>query len=265
MNDDENGSSFFETLVSEAVGPFFVEIADAPDIVVDVPPSDAVAELDLVTSVTAQLDILVGEDVADQILDHFDTLPASALTDLVDDIREHFGILVAPDIGWTELIGEIDKYGVDIERDLMNIPNAPRLYDWIRDHRNTPWNLLTRMLTRMPEGGWYLAAIGSDLDRAQKQLAMEADGEISSPSRRPSLVGWTSEREKQTEIVETLRRVEHGIWAASPKFKGKGGRPPKNLLRPLTARARAEELRTFADHDEIGAQVLGSRYKPILA
>lgn len=265
MDDDGSGPSFFVTLMSEAVGPFFVEIDDAPDIVIDPPAAENIAELDLVTSVTDQLDLLVGEETADLIIEHFEKRPVSELADLVDDIREHFGILVAPRIGWSELIDEIDKYGPDIECDLMYIPNAPSLYDWVRDHRNTPWNQLLRLLSRMPEGGWYLAAVGSDVGRAEAMLKLESEGEIKPPSRRPSLVGWTSERERQTEMVETLRRIEHATWGASQKFKGKGGRPPKNLPRPLTGRAQAEELRSFRDHDEIGAQVLGSRYKPILA
>ncbi|MDV8022260.1 hypothetical protein [Rhodococcus sp. IEGM 1330] len=257
--------SFFRTLIHEAVGPFFVTLDDAPDIVIDVPNPADVRDLDVVVSLTDQLDILVGEDMADHLSDLHSDRPISELADLVDDIREHFGLLVPPTLGWGELIDELDKYGADIERDLMDIPNAPRLYDWVRDHRNTPWDQLFRLLSRMPEGGWYIAAIGSDVDRAEKMLELESKGEVPKPSSRPSLVGWTAEREKQTEMVETLRRIEHATWGASQKFKGKGGRPPKNLARPLTGRSRAEELRSFRDHDEIGAQVLGSRYKPLLA
>ncbi|ROZ49387.1 hypothetical protein EEB13_05545 [Rhodococcus sp. WS3] len=265
MTDNDNGSaeSFFEQLLDEAVGPFFVSAEDGSDIIVTTPAAEDIADLDTTTSLTDQLDILTGNDVADLILELYASSPVSDLAQLIDEIREHFGLLVAPSLGWAQLVDELDRYGAAIERELID--HRLDLYDWVRDHRNTPWNKLFRILAKPIEGGHYLAAISSDLDRAQKMLAMEDAGKLPKPSSRPSIIGWNSQRELLTETVETLRRIEHATYAASPKFKGRGGKAPKNFPRPRTARDVATELRSFRDHDEIGAQVLGDRYKPILA
>lgn len=265
MAANENGptDSYFETLLDEAVGPFFVTVGQGTDLMIDVPSSGGVAELDSIVSVHTMLDTLVGEETADIIADAYARRPISDLVDFVDDIREHFGILVAPDAGWAHLVEELDKYGVAIERELID--HRLDLYDWVRDHRNTPWNKLFRILSRPIDGGYYIGEVSNDLERAKKMLELEDAGKLPKPSSRPSIIGWDSRRELLTEAVEALRRIEHATYAASPKFKGKGGKAPKNFLRPRTARDVAKELRSFADHDEIGAQVLGKRYKPILS
>ncbi|MBM4577777.1 hypothetical protein GS452_08775 [Rhodococcus hoagii] len=101
MNADENGSaaSFFETLLDEAVGPFFVTLGDGTELVIEAPSSDDVAELDTTTSIHDLLDLMVGEDNADIIADAYARRPIGDLADLIDDIREHFALLVPPDPG----------------------------------------------------------------------------------------------------------------------------------------------------------------------
>ncbi|APE11008.1 hypothetical protein BO226_18880 [Rhodococcus sp. 2G] len=263
---DANGStaSFFRVLLSEAVGPFVVSLdeddEDGPELIIEAPDSQDVADLDTTVSVHDQLDLLVGEDLADVITEHYARRPFSELADLVDDIREHFGILVPPDTGWPYLVDEIDRYGAAIEKDLFAMPGDERLYDWVRDHLNNPWNRLIRLLPALPEGGWYYAALGNDDERAQKILEMEQRGELPPPSKRPSLVGWTHERAQLTNMVDSLRRIEHATWGASPKFKGKGGKPPQPSPRPQTARDRVEEFQALVEHDDIASQLLGSRY-----
>ncbi|MGC0364814.1 hypothetical protein ABH922_002798 [Rhodococcus sp. 27YEA15] len=261
MTPDDNGSaaSFFETLLGEAVGPFFVILDDGTELAIDVPNSDDVAELDTTASIHDQLDLLVAdEDVWDSIDEAYGRRPIGDLAELVDDIREHFGILVAPMCGWAYLVNELDRYGAAIEKDLFGKPED--LYDWVRDHLRTPWDKLLRLLPALPIGGWYHAAIADDDDRAREVLKLEVEGKLPKPSTRPSLVGWTPEIEKLTEAVETLRAIQHGIWAASPKFQGKGGAPPRPLPRPLTARERVEEEQALVEHDDIASQLLGSRY-----
>lgn len=261
MAADENGSaaSFFETLLGEAVGPFFVTLDDGTELVVDVPRVDDVADLDTTVSIHDQLDLLVSdEDTADAIARAYARRPIGELAELVDDIREHFGILIAPMCGWTYLVNEIDKYGDAIEKDLLGKPED--LYDWVRDHHAMPWNKLLRLLPALPVGGWYYAAIAGDDDRAREILALEAQGKLPKPSSRPTLVGWTIEIEKLTEIVEATRGILHGVWGASPKFTGKGGAPPRPLPRPLTARERVEEQQALLEHDDIASQLLGKRY-----
>ncbi|MFI8664227.1 hypothetical protein ACIGKR_29820 [Rhodococcus qingshengii] len=261
MTTDENGStaSYFETLLGEAVGPFFVTLDDGTELVVEVPNADDVAELDTTASVHDQLDLLVPDDeVFDSIADAYGRRPIGELTELVDDIREHFGILVAPMCGWAHLVDEIDRYGDAIEKDLFN--KQHNLYDWVRDHLATPWDKLLRLLPALPVGGWYHAAIANDDDRAREILELEAQGKLPKPSSRPSLVGWTPIVEKLTEAVEAARAIQHGVWGASPKFQGKGGAPPRPLPRPLTARERVEEEQALLEHDDIASQLLGARY-----
>lgn len=258
MTGNPAAGSFFETLLSEAVGPFFLDLDDGHTIVVEVPDADDVADLDVTLSVPDQLDLLVGEDTADEILDLYATRPHSELVDLVDDIRAHFALLHPPECGWAGLVDEINRYGRAIEKDFWGRPDD--LYDWVRDHDNLPWDKLLRLLPALPVGGWYHAAIADDDERARQVLEMEARGELPAPSKRPSLVGWTQEREQLTEAVELLQQVVHAIWGASPKFKGKGGRPPQRHPRPQTARDRAEEHMALIEHDDIAAQLLGDRY-----
>lgn len=261
---DANGpaaSSFFRTLLDEAAGPFVAHLDDdSPAIVVEAPESADVADLDTTVSVYDQLDLLVSEDLADDITEHYARRPFSELADLVDDIREHFGILVPPDAGWAYLVDEIDRYGAAIEKDLFAMPGDEKLYDWVRDHLSNPWNRLIRLLPALPEGGWYFAAIADDDERAQQILEMEQRGELPAPSKRPSLVGWTYERAKLTELVDSQRRTEHATWGASPKFKGKGGKPPRPSPRPQTARDRVEEFQALVEHDDIASRLLGDRY-----
>ncbi|MDV2478613.1 hypothetical protein F8M49_30110 [Rhodococcus zopfii] len=235
---DANGSaaSYFRVLLEEAVGPFVVQLDDGPELVIEAPESDDVADLDTTVSVHDQLDLLVDEDQADIIAEHYARRPISELADLVDDIRQHFGILVPPDAGWAYLVDEIDRYGTGIEKDLFAMPGDERLYDWVRDHLNNPWNRLLRLLPSLPEGGWYFAALGNDDERAEKILEMEQRGELPPPSKRPSLVGWTYDRgatdhHGRLAAPHRARRLGcvpevQGAKAGSRRNHRRGRRPP---------------------------------------
>lgn len=250
--------SFFEQLLGEAAGPYLLDL-DGDEIVVAVPSADGVCELDTAVTPTEQLDALVGEDLADDILDVYDDRPASELVELIDDIRAHFGILVPPLGGFLRLVETLDLYGEDVERDLID--KHLNLYDWVRDHGNTPWDKLFRFLDRAPEGGWYAAALASDIELAERVAKLEQEQGKPAGAKRPSLVGWTRDRDTDTAILETLRRIEAAIFQASPKVKGRGPKAPKSLPRPLTARERYEKYRLYVEHDDIASKVLGSRYK----
>lgn len=265
MTHDDSGptASFFETLIEEAVGPLFVTLAGVEHII-DVPASADIADLDQVASLSDQLDCLIpDEDQVDTILDAFDDQPHSALAGFVADVRAHFGILTPPPYGWAALVAELDRYGEAIERDLINL--RLDLYDWIRHHEHLPWAKLFRILQRPADGSYYTAARASDLELAEEIARLEADGLIEPPTSTPGLEGYTAEREVLTRLADSLERIEHAIWAASPKFKGKGGRAPKPTPRPRTARDRLATIQTYRDHDEIASQVLGNRYKPIIS
>ena len=259
-HDTDPPASFFETLLSEAVGPYFFDL-DGTEVVIPVPTADAVCDLDLAVSVHEQFEALVDDDeLADDILDVFTEKPVGEFVTLVDEIRSHFGVLVPPDGGFWRVVETLDLYGEDIERDLIGL--GLNLYDWVRDHEDTPWAKLFRILERPPEGGWFTAALASDIELAERIAKRKKEsGEQQSSPARPPLVGWTRDRDTNTAILETLRRIEASIFQASPKVKGRGPKTPRNMLRPLTAQERYEKYRLYVEHDDIASKVLGSRYK----
>lgn len=253
--------SFFEQLLGEAAGPYLLDL-DGDEIVIAVPTGDGVCALDTAVTAAEQLDALIeDEDLVDDILDVYAERPASMLVDLVDDIRAHFGVLVPPAGGLWRLVETLDLYGEAIERDLID--KHLDLYDWVRNHESLPWDKLFRFLDRAPEGGWYAAALASDVELAERLAEREAEQKTPGGSSRPSLVGWTRDRDTDTAILETLRRIEAAIFQASPKVKGRGPKAPKSLPRPLTARERVDKYRMLVEHDRVAAKVLGSRYTPL--
>ncbi|ETT26241.1 hypothetical protein RR21198_3119 [Rhodococcus rhodochrous ATCC 21198] len=256
--DDGDTESFFEQVLAEAAGPFSLDL-DGRTVVVDVPAADGACALDTAVTPTEQLDALVGEDLADDILDVYEERPVSELVTLIDKIRAHFGLLVPPLGGFLRLVETLDLYGEAIERDLID--RHLNLYDWVREHEKTPWDKLFRFLERPIEGGYYTAALAADLELAERHAKWEAEHGKPAGVGRPSLVGWTRDRDTDTAILETLRRIEAAVFQASPKFKGRGPKTPRPLPRPLTARERYEKYRLYVEHDDIASKVLGSRYK----
>lgn len=250
----------FPTLLDEAAGAFTARVGDV-ELVVAPPSSDTVCDLDT-RGPAGQLALLAG-DQAEQVLGELDPAPAHELCDLVADIRAHFGILVPPPEGaFDHLVEQVDLYGEHIEHDLLTHTHQLSLHLFVREHLAWPWAVLLRVLEHLPAGCHYRAAQAQDLVLAQDIDRAVAAGEVARPTGAPSLVGWTEERENQVAILETLRRIEHGIWAASPKFKGKGGEPPAPLPRPRTARDTVRERALLARHDTIASQLLGARHRP---
>ncbi|APE11067.1 hypothetical protein BO226_19220 [Rhodococcus sp. 2G] len=230
---DANGStaSFFRVLLSEAVGPFVVSLdeddEDGPELIIEAPDSQDVADLDTTVSVHDQLDLLVGEDLADVITEHYARRPFSELADLVDDIREHFGILVPPDTGWPYLVDEIDRYGAAIEKDLFAMPGDERLYDWVRDHLNNPWNRLIRLLPALPKvaGTTRRSATTTSVPRRSSRWSNAASC-LLRPNDRRWWAGHTNGRNSPTWSIR---------YGASSTPRG---------VRPRSSRARAASRRS---------------------
>lgn len=251
-------SSFYEQLLREAVGELVIEV-EGTDFAITYPTADDVAALDELVRPTDILDAMVGEDTADDILDLIDERPISVLNDIIDEIRSHYACLIPPRYGWAKLVEEFDLYGEAIERDLIDL--NLNLYDWFRDHENTPWDKLFRILERAPDGGYYNAARLTDVELAQKIAELQDSGELSKGSNRPPVLGWTREKDVMLQLLETLERIEYGLYAASPKFKRATGPKPRRKPRPVFAKDRVERFRLYVEHDDIMSQVLGSRYR----
>lgn len=260
LGPEDDAPSLFEELLAETVGPFVADVA-GQEIVVPAPDADAVCELDNGGGPAEVLDLLAGEELADEVLDLLEDRPVGDLVELVHAVRLHFAVLHPPASGFTSVVQEIDLYGEAIEADL-HAGFGLDLLDWFRDHERYPWSKLLRLLHRMPEAGHYQTACREDDDLAREVAELEQQGGLPRRSTRPALLGWSRERELLTAMLDTLRRVEHASWAASLKFKGTGGRPPKDLPRPQSAAERVERLRLEDQHDELAAALLGDRYEP---
>lgn len=248
--------SLFEELLAEHAGPYRGRVGDL-DLDVDSPTADTVCELDDVNDPSEVLDLLVGPELADDILDELDCRPAHELADLLEDMRRHWALLDTPAGGMTRVVEEIDCYGEAIEADLI-LSGGLLLIDWFRDPDRWPWSLLLRLLPRLPEGGHYDTARRDDDELAAHIDDLIREGTLVRPPR-PPLLGYTRERALLQDILDVLRRIEHAEWAASPKFKGKGGRPPKATPRPVSAMDRLAEQQRIARLDEIAVAMLGDR------
>lgn len=265
-DEHEPTASFWDDLLREAVGSFSFVLEDENGVAypfeVDYPSAADVEDLDEVGhSDVETLYLLLGEEAADFALDLLEDYPVSELQEIVDDIRAHYGILVPPPYGWAALVDDMARYGAAAERDLFEMGRS--LYDWIRDHEELPWAKLYRVLLNdPPEGGHVEAARLSDEELALQQVKAEQKGDIPRRSSKPRVQGWTREREQNERIVELLEQVVHGIWGASPKFKGKGGAKPKPHARPTTAYEKMRRYALYVEHDDIASQMLGSRYTP---
>ncbi|GAA1402023.1 hypothetical protein GCM10009613_61260 [Pseudonocardia kongjuensis] len=241
---DAGADSLFEQLQAEAVGPLHLRLGDGDD-----PPvwtlaavdSDGVCELDELHNPLDVVEALVGEDLADEIIDELEELPWSVTRTVAAQIREHFALADLPPGMWAHLVEQLDLYGADIESDLAEHRGAD-LLDWFRGRR--PWPQLARFLTRLPEGSRYHAALLGDEELAREQIEAEQGDDEDGSSRRPPLVGETQGLSLLRAAVSALMRVEHAIYAA-PAPKSKRGNPPRPLKGPLTAKDRLlDELGT---------------------
>lgn len=241
--------SLFEQLMAEAVPPLQLRLG--PDHLdphlwtIEAVDSDGVIELDELTGAVDIIEALVGDDLADGVLDVLETLPWNATLDTADRLRDHFALAELPPGMWQFLIEQIDLYGADIESDLAD--RGDDLLDWFRGRR--PWPQLHRYLRRMPEGCRYHAALLADEDLAARQIEQDQDRDDDdtdddADARRPPLVGETQQLSLLRSAVSALLRVEHAVYAAQAP-KNKRGRPPEPLKGPLTAKDRLlDELGT---------------------
>lgn len=263
-DEEDSAPSLFEQLLDEFRGPWRGKVGDLDEVEIEVPTSATVADLDDVTDPAEILDLLAGEDLADELLDELEDRPAHELTDLVGQLLEHFVLADPPEQGMAAIVDEVDRYGAAIEADLVFSGSGLLLIDWFRQPDRYPWSLLLRLLPRMPESGHYDTARRDDDELAARIDELIDAGQLAKPKgNRPPLLGHTRDRALMQDILDVLRRIEHAEWAASPKFKGKGGRPPKNSPRPVGAMDRRREQQRLERLDDIALAALGhDRFRP---
>lgn len=271
--DQPAAPSFFDTLLTETLDPLSLAVGDL-ELVVEVPDGDQVSDLDAAVTPSDVLEVLLApldddgeqhpddEAALDELFDELDEQPAGVLLDLVDQVRAHFALTVSPPEGWDALVDMLDRFGAGIEWDLITLPNAPRLHDFLRDPRRHPWGLLYRLLPYLPQGGGYWAAVQADEELAEAQVDAEKRGHKPKNSKHPPLLGWTPQAERETAILDLLRQEVHATWGASSKFKGKGGTPPKPLPRPRSAQSWVRRRLLLEEHDEIVDMLLPRGTEP---
>jgi hypothetical protein len=255
------GESFFTEYLDEVVGPFVV-VVGSYEYTLDAPAPTIGDLLDVDGSVFDMIDELCTEtDVADDLLEHFESRPVSEAQAFVEAALDHWGLVDPPRDGFARVCTELDKFGDAIEYDLELI--GVDLRDYVLGRRT--WAQLMRYLAKMPVGGHYSAALAGDLElaiaRAERAAADKAAG-IKAPDKAPSLVGWTPELAKLYDLVDSQRATTHAVWGASTKFKGKGGKAPRPARRPNTADARVATMLLKKEHDEVAGAMLGKRYSP---
>lgn len=232
-------ASLFEDLMAEAVSPLVIELPDGDRTAswtIEAVDSDGVCELDELTHPFDYLEALLGEDLADDVIDLLEPLPFHRTVDLVADVRSHFSLVELPRGMWPFLVEQLDLYGADIESDLRPWD----LLDYFRGHR--PWTQLIRVLGRLPEGSRYAAAVLSDEDLARERLAAAGDvddDETEERSSRPGLVGETQDRALLRAVANGIQRLEWAVFAA--QVGKKAGRPPKGMKSPETAEERVRD------------------------
>lgn len=247
----DHGDSLFEQMMAEAVAPLRLQLGPDPTDptwTIEAVDSDGVIELDDLTGALDIVEALVGDDLADEVIDGLELLPWTATLAVAGQLRDHFALAELPPGMWSFLIEQIDLYGADIESDLAD--RGDDLLDWFRGRR--PWPQLDRYLRRMPEGCRYHAALLADEDLAARQIEQEQDtpdDEDGDGSRRPPLVGETQGLSLLRSAVSALLRVEHAVYAAQAP-KNKRGRPPDPIKGPLTAKDRLlDEIGTAEVYD----------------
>ncbi len=248
----EHQESLFEQFMDEATGTAPLQVRTDEDVVewtVPVPPADGVCDLDDVGHPLDVLDALLGEDLADDVVDVLEPLPWGRTLDAVTQLRRHFALPVLPPGTWTHLVEQIDLYGEAVEADLAD--RGWDLLDWFRGRH--PWPQLLRLLPRLPEGSRYKAAVLDDEDLARERLTHDTD-DTGGRRRRPPLIGETQDRTLLRGVLSTLLRVEHAIYASRAP-KGKAGRPPRPLLGPETAEDRIRDAVADAEVEDIFDQV----------
>lgn len=235
--------SLFEQMMAEAVEPLSLALGGQVW-EIRVPDSDAVCALDELTRPADILGHLLGDDLADDVLDVLDTRPWSLTLSVTAEIRRHFALAPLPRGMWTDIVEQIDLYGEAIESDLAD--RGWDLLDWFRGRR--PWTQLARLLARMPEGSRYQAAVLDDEDLALARIQAE-DDDPPPRSGRPPLVGETQDRMLLRAIASQLLRIEHAVYAS--QVGKKAGRPPRALPGPQTAEERVRERLADQDVEEI--------------
>lgn len=264
MTDPGDSPGFLYTLLDETAGPY--QVPGLP-YMIDVPTPEVVAGLDFTDDPVGILATLMqhsSDDVLESLLDELDEQPYSRTVAIADGALEHFGLETPPPYGYRWLATELDRYGEGIEYDFQQL--GVNLYDFVLDSGRWPWSKFARLLRQLPIGGGYNTARITNVALAQ-ELADEEDrlaaaGETLPSDNRPPARGWTPELEELTQIKDALMRVEHGMYATSPKHKKITAPPPKPSKRPKLAKERAANLRLLREHDDIAGKVLGKRYTP---
>lgn len=264
MDSDE---SFYTRYLDETCGAFTISI-DGDEWVVDSPPPIIGEVLDSGADTLDTLEFLVAsldDDEFDDLLDVLSDRPHSHTGSVVEAMRWHWALINPPrDGGFARVVSELHRYGDAIEWDLIR--EGIDLAQWFTDPDRHTWDKFMRFLSKLPAGGHYTAALAMDVELAEAVAAQrekdKADGKPEPAAPRPSLIGWDPAAADRAQMKDSLRRLEHAIWGASPKFKGRGGKPPQAGPRPRTAAEMVDARRRRIEHNEIAGAMLGKRFTP---
>lgn len=241
------------TVVSyvDDAGPYELRVSVAID-----PPDDAqVVELDECRGALDELEVLTGDlDRFDDLVDVLKVLRRSPAT-VADEVLTHFHLDRPPEDGWLGLVERLNVYGEALEFDIFERTGGD-LGPWFRGELS--WDHLLRIAAKLPAGSHYRAAMADD-----DELAARIAEEFGPPSkrrksRRPPLVGFSTEVSYLHQITNQLNRLNWSVFAAQAE-KAKRGSPPKPVKGPESADDRWEIADARREHDEVVSQVLVRR------
>lgn len=220
------------------------------------PPDDRVtAALDECTSALDELYELAGDD-ADTLADAIDET-GDHLPTVVSGILDHYHLTRPPEHGWHDLVERINVYGAGIEYDLDAGTYRYGLHDYFTGAVPGGWDHLLRMLSRMPMGSHYRAAVADDDELAERMAEIHGPLHKRKGSNRPPL----TEFDRQVMYLHTIsNQLTYLAWAVFAAQAGKKkGTPPKGNKGPETADERVDFRGFLVEHEEIVGQVLKSK------
>jgi hypothetical protein len=159
------------------------------------------------------------------------------------------------------LLPEVDRYGEDIEYDLLTLPGGGiDLLDFFRGVHS--WRRLRVILDRLPRNSRYVLAKKNDPEIALEVARAQREARAAGKGGRwhPPADEWDTSAELLATVADRLGEVE-ALLASMPVATDKHGKPvkrqkpPKEFPRPLSAIEEADRVLGEQHVEEIIADV----------
>lgn len=118
------------------------------------------------------------------------------------------------------------------------------LNDWLRGERD--WRDLFDLLSQLPDGSRYTAAVLSDKELAGAALdAQDPDAKPAPPQKHPNLAGYTPMIGKLDDVLNVLIALQYTLAKQDPRKAPKAPRP-KTAYELLSDERQRERIQNMA-------------------